>query len=185
MGYIKVETSSPGNSSAKRAVSGLVLLNSQVGSGAQFITFASIISAAYDNYLLYYSGVNASVSGQLYVQYSNDNGSTWSTNYQSGANSSLYNSATINNNNSTSTALITSNSGPTSNTSGRLFLLTMSINPFLVGNFNSIVPGTGILRTGYNGSRFPGTPGVNAFRIGVAGGANITSGRFSLYGMVQ
>jgi hypothetical protein len=44
MGYIKTETSSPGNSSAKRATNGLVLLNSQVGSGAQFITFSSIMT---------------------------------------------------------------------------------------------------------------------------------------------
>lgn len=188
MGYIKEQyRTTLGSSGATSSTNGMILISSQSGSGTQFLNFLNIPTGTYDTFCLYFSAVNCSGNGQLYMQFSQDGGATWITSYHAGVISNLYNSITLNNGNDTSTAVFTANSGTASYTSGRMYIFNSASSPFLIGNFTTIGTGSGILTTGFNGNQSnPGSPiNPNSLRIGVSGALNINSGIFSLYGMIQ
>ena len=176
---------------ASTSVGSWVLISTMDGGGNTWADFTSGITSTYNNYVIVCSKVDLTTAGvNLICRYSTDGGSTFvATNYQSGVNSSAYNSTTISNSNSTTAFLAT---GPldndVSNTTASAVIWIMNLTA-----------GSGIIRSSsssysYNSGNKGGIgAGVNtntsqtgnALRVGASDGGGIVAGIFSLYGIIK
>lgn len=163
---------------------GWIKLSTKTASSSASIQFTSLISATYQTYVVVYNSVIDSAGGDLHMLISSNNGSTWvTTNYLSGLYYVLYNSPTITNTNATAFFLI--NTGLISYAgSGTIWLYNfgLSAQPQIVADsFSNSVATSYLVKTWGNNTT---TANYNAIEFTSSSG-NITSGTFTLYGVVQ
>ncbi len=179
-------TGSPPSWVAPAAASGnLVLLLSQTASASSSLAFSSTyITNTYNTYVLFYSNYVASGSDNLLITVSTNNGSTYaSTGYQSGVQYWAYNSATVNNQNSTSSFIVGVNNTNTGDQSSGVVYLTNVTN----GNSMSIYGNSTIYSSAYGNATYAGgcsTVSVNNIKLSQSGGT-MTTGTFTLYGLIE
>jgi len=168
-----------------QAGAGMVLLSTQTAANSASLIFdSSVITSDYRTYMVQMVGIiaGAGTSGTFTMDMSVDNGSNYlASNYQSGSQLNPWNSVTIFNENSTTTAVI-ARAASAASYNGYLYLYGLATSgaayPMYVGQF--------YLGNGYgNCYGFnSGTPTVNNLRFMYTAG-NIASGSISLYGLKQ
>ena len=169
----------------------LVLLSTQTASSSATINFTSTITNTYNDYLLIFNNVYPATNGQsLSLAFSVNNGSTYiATNYQSGTNRLDYNSATITNANSTTDIRLSYGiSSTTTNAAGNgfvwLYNMQNSGQPVVGGLYSGFTNTTSVMsNTTIQGWNTANT-NINAIRLNFSSG-NISTGTFSLYGLIQ
>lgn len=163
-------------------------IQTQTASASSSITFTTGINATFNNYVLVISNMVNSAGGTFQVQLSTNGGSSYiATGYLSGYNQFSYNSTTLANTNSTSSLLI----GALGSASGffncvcYLYNLTSNTN-YPSHNFNSNVTPSVLTNniTFWGAGVYTTTALVNAIQI-IPSAGNITSGTFTLYGILQ
>ena len=169
----------------------LVYLSQLSASNSASISFTSLITSAYNSYLLtYYNVFPITNTAGLNMQISTNNGSSYiATNYLSGLNRIPYNSATAANANSTTAYIITPGlSSTTTNSPGNGYVILQNM-------MNSAIPSCGGAGTGYStasaaftqftvGSTNTANTNANAIQLAMNSG-NISSGVFTLYGIKE
>lgn len=160
-----------------------VFVQSQTASNSASLTFTNL-----NVYSVYYVAIRgmgpAVVNTQLQMQVSIDNGATFvSVGYANGINYSSYNSATVNNINSTTYIPLSSNMYNSNTFVCNFFLYNTSIgNPVsLIGQGSWRDNALGTSTGSYIGQ---GPTGVNAIRFIYSSG-NIVTGTISLYGVTS
>lgn len=171
----------------------LVLIQNQTfpaASNVPHVDFTSGISGTYNTYLFAISFVAPQTAGDnIDLQFSSNGGSTWiNSGYTAGCNYTTgYTSATLNNANSTSSFILTVNNYqfPAYGGNGTIWLFDITsgniptINGFVSYTYSSAVQGAAAFSGGSCS-----TTNINAFRF-IASTGNITSGSFSLYGLLE
>lgn len=160
------------------------LLSSQSASASSSLSFNSVITSTYTNYILIFANVIPATAGAiLNLTISNDNGSTYvTTNYQSGISSLPYNSATVSNINSTSTIYLSAAIAGTVGCSGQAFLTVVGGSPLtLTGDTTYYANTTNVISSANLNATNTSTT-MSAFKVLMSSG-NITSGTFSLFGI--
>jgi hypothetical protein len=174
---------------ASSKVGNWVLIQSQTASSSSSLAFTTGINSTYNTYALVVSNVLAvATSNTLLIQLSTNGGSSYiSTGYLSGLNSSLYNSATLTNQNSTTGFLLMNalqTSGPGG--SGIFYLQNMTNGagyPTIVGDA-AWATGSPWLKANIGGVYDVASTTVNAFQI-ILTSTSILQGTFTLYGIVE
>ena len=145
------------------------------------IDFTSVISSTYKTYAVIITNFKTTAVSTLQMLLSSNNGSTWvTTTYRSGNWYWSYNSAAINNQNTTTEFQIFTGAAATDATDGRIFIYSLgySAMPHIEGNFFVVntyrQKSTGIQTTAAT---------YNAIRFQLAGGSTMDSGNFTLYGI--
>jgi len=161
---------------------GLVLVSSQTASNVATIDFTGL--STYNMYKLYIHRTQPVTNSQpLRMLVSQDNGSTWiNTSYTGQVLYTAYNSATLNNSNSTTFLPIC---GPCNNggsMTGELFLGSLNLPDYFTISGLAVWTDTtlGVTASGRVGGI--ATTGINAIRLLFASG-NINNGTFSLFGI--
>lgn len=117
----------------------------------------------------------------LRMQVSNNNGSSFTASgYNSGINYSAYNSATVNNANATTFAMIAASSSNGAQISGTIYITQGNANYWGTVSYTSTVTGVNSFGTCGGGTGV----GANAFQFSMSSG-NMVSGTISIYGIVQ
>jgi hypothetical protein len=136
----------PSFSAAAGLGASLVLIQQQTyADNAASVIFTSI--PAYAKYLITFDNVRPKTAGaNLTMQYSTDNGSTYvATNYTSGCNWNAYNSATLNNVNTTTSFIVAPNvsGGTTPGVNARGYLFNTSNNIICYSGIATFANNTG------------------------------------------
>jgi trimeric autotransporter adhesin len=168
---------------ASPAAGSLVLLASISASSSATISFTSAISSTYSTYFMTWELVQPSTNlSSLEFLVSTNNGTSYiTTNYQSGLVYIPYNSVTATNSTSTTVGLLSQTTGNTSYTSGNLWMYNVQNG----GTFQAVgesveLSSATTYRMNYCCSNTATM--VNAIQFLFSAG-NITSGKFSLYGL--
>lgn len=180
-----VNTSS--NQFSINLLGGLTLIQTQNASSSSAITFTSGITTTYNNYLLLISNLNLSsgTSVNTIMQISSNGGSSYiTTDYTSGANAISYTGTTFANGSSFTSFRMANNY-----TSANFQNYALYLNNFTNGTYPSMMGDSEVHTTGAcQYQMITGGYGtaivVNAFQILPTGG-NITSGTFTLYGIIE
>lgn len=182
-----VVTNGPG--SIELSSKGLVYLDSQTANNVAAINFESVISGAFNSYVLrFYNVVPASDADPLHLLFSTNNGVTWiTTNYVTGVNSIPYNVNGWNNANATDCILISNNqSNSTSNPplcgEVSLFNLVGSNIPMVTGQSTAYLTTSNTLGMQVCAGTNSANTNINAIRLIYPSG-NITQGTFVFYGV--
>lgn len=176
------------NGSSSPTSGNLVLLSSQVGSGQTQITFTSVITTTYDDYILIISGMRCSAATFFYCQVSSDNGANWlsTSNYtnggtyaSSGGNMSFYVGGQAQ-------MRIMDNAGSSAGqqSGGRVRFYGISSGANMPVCTSEFQTAGGINVTNNYGNTYGVATAVNALRIYPNAGT-ITAGNFKLYGVVK
>lgn len=166
----------------------LVLIGTQRASNSADIVFTTL-SNTYNQYFISIDSLQPSGSGgQLCMEISTDGGSTWiNSNYSSGINQWNFNTGTFDNISVASVFYITFNT----NAGAEAGCAQIWLNNFTSGTGSPSINGTSACNNGsFLGQclvygAYEGTAVVNAIRFLYAGSFNITTGNFSLYGLIQ
>lgn len=157
-----------------------VKLASTSGSGGASIEFKSLISSTYKTYVAIIENLKTAAGSTLNMTISTDNGASYvATTYTSGNWYLSYNSATVNNQNTTSAFQLFTGADNTYGTSGTLWLYGFGYSaiPHIQGEFHVVntywqkAGGANTTAGTYNAIKF-------AFQAG-----NIDSGTITLYGI--
>lgn len=159
------------------------LIQTQTAAGVGFLNFTTGITSAFSLYLLKFQNLVPTSASTFILQYSTDGGATYlMTNYESGVNTNVYNSATLTNTNATDSFLLTPTIDNTANVgaSGYAFLYSLPTT-----NWKMVTgAGSGVVSGATNSFEVAGTQSaglaVNAISV-VCPSANF-SGTVSLYG---
>jgi hypothetical protein len=167
-----------------------IFLASATASSSATVSLTSAISAAYNQYiLLIYNLYPATDATNLQMNISTDNGGSWiAANYLSGNNNNPYNSATITNNNSTSTVILCN--GITNNTAnmsccGYLTFQGLGAPQYFnaEGQLTYFASADSIRQTIVMATNTANQT-VNALQFLMSSG-NISTGTFTLYGIKE
>jgi hypothetical protein len=181
-------TSLPSFQNATVPSGNLVLLQTQTVSSASSIAFTTGITSTYTNYVLLFYDVILSVSqATMSMQFSTNGGSSYLTSgYQSGITFLPFDSATASFGQSDSTSmffLVIAGPDASSTMAGtiNIYDLTNGATPKIIGDTISTDTGNCYWQKTF-GTQATAT--INAIKIFPSSG-NITSGTFSLYGLVK
>ena len=175
------------NALASFTGAGWVLIQSQTANNSASLDFTTGFSSNYANYIMVFQQIIPATDATiLRGQISSDGGATWITSgYQSGINSSLYNSATQTNTNSTA-AFVFSNAlsntgGNTAGMSGIIQISNLGQTAWQAtqGCIVTSAAGRGLQCGGYNANY---SFNANAIKFFMSSG-NITSGTILIYGL--
>ncbi len=166
----------------------LVLLSNQTGSGQTEITFTSVITTTYDDYILVISGMRCSAATFFYCQVSSNNGSSYinAANYTNGGsyasgggNMSFYTG-------SQTQMRLMDNPGSSAGqqSGGRVSFYGISSGTNMPVCTSEFQTAGGINVTNNYGNTYGVATAVNALRIYPNAGT-ITAGNFKLYGVIK
>lgn len=163
-----------------------VLLHTLTASNSASLAFTSTyITTTYQVYMVVFQGLLAAqANNEVTLNWSTDNGSTYiNSNIASGINASLYNSATLSNNNSATKVLIGETVGTTFGLNGYALLYNLAGQGASVPIMQSFTSqaNQNVFGSAYMTST---TPNVNNIKLTFSAG-NIASGTMSLYGLAQ
>jgi hypothetical protein len=162
----------------------LILLKTiTVNSSTASMDFSQF-SSRFNNYLLVFSKMLPVTSGANLQMLVNTGGGFITSNYQSGVQRSAYNSATINNTNSTSAMLLTGPLGTTTSGAGYINLMNVTNGSQVTinGNFTSFDTALGTTAFGPFGGNNTAA-NITQIRFQMNTG-NILQGLVSLYGVL-
>lgn len=178
-------SSNPSYQSIVTQSQGAVLLQTLTASNSASLTFtSSVITTQYPCYQIQFNQIVPQTNGRFFqMDMSTNNGSTYlNSNYQSGVTYNAFNSATIANNQSTTTAILSNAVGSSGGLSGDIYLYGLqsgaSTGPTYTGTISFLAS------ISFVGGNNTGSPVVNNLKFSFDSG-NITSGTISLYGIPQ
>lgn len=163
-----------------------VLIQSQTASASSSINFTTGITNTYNTFILVATNIVSSTTAVIYIRLSTDGGSSYlNTSYFSGMNRWTYNTATNTNNNSTVGLIINVPADSTYSSSSVTYLSNLTSGTTFPQSFTdgNQVNSSAALRIYAVGS-YNGAITVNALQV-IPSAGTITSGKFSLYGLVQ
>jgi hypothetical protein len=163
----------------------LVFIQSQTAATSANIAFTTNTNLFRTYLIIWETVIPATATANLIIQVSLNGGSSWVTSgYTAGFNYTAYNSATLNNENSTSNFPV---SGPSTTNSigmhGMAYLINCNNAQACSINGDCSYFDSTLMAASFGSSGgYSGQSGVNAFNILFSSG-NITSGNFKLYGV--
>jgi hypothetical protein len=184
-------TITPGNGTIDlKAASGKsspwVLIQTLAASSSSSLNFTTGITNTYNAFILVATNAVTSTTAFLYVRLSTDGGSTYlSSSYLSGVSLNNYNASTFTNQNATAgfiIATLADNSHAMSSTTYLMNLTSGSTYPNSFGDGSEVI-NTGCTRFITSGC-YTSAITVNALQV-IPSSGTITSGNFSLYGLLQ
>lgn len=160
------------------------LLSYQAASNSTTLSFNSVITGTYTNYVLLFANViPVTAAATLNLTISTDNGVNYITSsYQSGISSVPYDSATVSNSNSTATVLLSAAQATTVGSSGLVYLTVVSGSAFICTGDTTYYANTSNKISTANINGYNSGTTTNAFKVNMSSG-NISSGTFSLFGI--
>lgn len=161
----------------------LVLIQTQTASSSASLAFTTGITSTYNAFLLIYTNYTPATNAtSLQLQYSTNGGSTYiSTGYQSGTNANNYNNNTWTNVSATNSVLLMVNAQTGTTNKGFIHLLDLSSGavPIALGTaLNGVIGAQELLQSTSTSTT------INAFQV-LSSSGNMTTGVFSLYGIVK
>jgi len=194
-GYVLTSNGSsalPSFQASSGSTGGLILLATKTASASASVAFTSLISGSYNNYVAIVSNYLPANDGtNLYVQFSTDNGSTYSNSCTYASIAVPYNTSLWTNDyNASGTGYLVIDTVHNSGVPACAYVILQNITAASVNQgVNSTAQANSTLTSGYgfqicsSQSNSAGTV-FNALRF-IASAGNITQGTFSLYALAQ